>query len=192
MNKRWMLWGGVLAALLLAVPARAELPKDLDELKERHEEMGKTPEGLCKLWFDACYVYMNEETRDAGREMVQYLTIPLKEDPNWDTNRSNEYFIRALKEKTYIMRSYAKGTSPENQYQMDPQDYELAITRVNMNPPGLEQRGIQVYLDSSGADIDRPVYLKKSKQSGLWYMSAHTNVYTDIRPPKDPDKEEFE
>lgn len=192
MSKRWLTWGGMLAALLLAVPARAELPKDMDELKARHEEVGKDPKEFCKLWMDACYVYMDEETRDAGREMIQYLTIPLKDDPNWDADQSNQYFVRALKDKQYIMYSYAKGTSPENQYKCDPQNYELAVTRVNMNPAGVETRGIQVYLDSSGADTDRPVYLKKSTKSGLYYMNVHLNVYTDIRPPKDPDKEEFE
>lgn len=179
-------------ALLAALPARAELPTDLDDLKERHEEMGKTPEGLSKLWFDACYVYMNEDTRAEGRKMVQYLTIPLKDEDTWDQSQSQHYFVRALVERPYIMWSYAKGTSPENQYQMDPDAYELNITRVNMDPPGREQRGIQVYLKSSGADIERPIYLKQSTKTGLWYMSAHTNVYTDIRPPKDPDKEEFE
>ncbi len=158
MKTRLALLAGMLAAVAIG-PVRAELPKNLEELQKLHEEAGKTPEGLSKLWFDACFVYMNEETRDEGRKMVQYLTIPLKDDPAWDTNQSNQYFIRALREKQYIMRSYAKGTTPENQYQMDPQKYELNVERVNLNPPGLKDRGIQVYLRSSGADMPRPVYL---------------------------------
>lgn len=188
MRTRWS--GPLLGALLLAlaVPARAELPKTLEELKERHAELGKTPEGALGCWFDAVYVYMNEETRDIGRQMIQFLTIPYMEQPEWDRDQNNQYFLRALTEQAYIMRSYAKGTSPENQYQMDPNNYELNIVRVNPNHP----KALQVYLRSSGADTPRPVYMKKSTRSELWYVFDHANTYTGIRPPKDPNKEEFE
>ena len=182
---------GLLHVLGAAAPVKAELPADLEDLKTRHGEEGKTPEGLCKLWFDACFVYMNEDTRDEGRKMIQYLTIPLKKTDNWDETRDQHYFVRALTEQQHIIRSYAKGTSPDNQYQMDPQDYELNVLRINWDPPGKAQRGIQVYLKSSGADTPRPVYLKQSTATNLWYMNAHTNVYTGIRPPKNPDDEEF-
>ncbi|MCC7493408.1 MAG: hypothetical protein IT204_13720 [Fimbriimonadaceae bacterium] len=177
--------------LLTALPGQAALPKTLEELQEQHKEAGKTPEGLSKLWFDACFVYINEETRDEGRKMIQWLTIPLKDEPGWDRSQGQTYFVRALKEQQYIIRSYAKGAKPDNNYQMDPENYELNIEKVNLNPPGVEGRGIQVYLRSGGADTPRPVYLMKSKQSGLWYMNLHTNVYTGIRPPVDPNKETF-
>lgn len=190
MNKLGLTLG--VLALLVAWPARAELPKDLDECKSRQAELGKTPEGAAKVWFDACYVYMNEDTRDEGRKMLQYLTIPFKDNPNWDKDRSQEYFLRALLKDQYIMRSYAKGTSPENQYKMDPNDYELNVERVNLNPPGRESRGIQVYVKSSGADMPRPLYFKQSTSTKLWYMNAHTNVYTGIRPPKEGNQEEFD
>jgi hypothetical protein len=44
---------------------------------------------------------------------------------------------------------------------------------------------------SGGADNARPVYLKQSEQSGLWYVNDWSNLYVDIRPPVDPAKEVY-
>jgi hypothetical protein len=52
-------------------------------------------------------------------------------------------------------------------------------------------RGTQVYLRSSGADNPRTIYMKRSDQSGLWYVYSFDNVYVDVRKPVDPTKETF-
>lgn len=190
--RRWHLWGVIgLLAVGFAAPCRAALPKDMDELKARHEELGKTPEGATKLWLDACFVYMNEETRKLGREMLTYLTIPFKTDADWEKRPSNRVLVERLTkpEFAHIWRSYAKGTSPDNQYKMDPNDWELNHVR-NFQHEG-DTRGIQCYIKSSGADTDRPVYLKKSTTSELYYMNLYVNVCPGIRAPKDPNQEEF-
>ena len=165
--------------------ARAELPKTLDEMKVRHAEQGKTPEGATKLWLDACFVYMNPDTRDEGRKMIAWLTYPFHRDnlDDWDTKPAGRLLASRLQAKEYqhIFRSYAKGTSPDNQYKMDPNNWELNHVR-NFQHPG-DARGIQCYLDSTGADADRPAYLKQAKD-GLWYMNIYANLISDIRPPK--------
>ncbi len=176
---------------LVALPATAELPATLDELKALHAEQGTTPEGALKLWFDACFVYMNEETREAGAAMLQYLTIPYMDEPEWFKLNSARTFVERLLDpaKQHIFRSYAKGTAPDNGYAMDPNDWELDHIRNNQREG--DDRGIQCYVRSSGADTPRPVYLKQSTRTELWFVNVHANVYTDIRPPVDPNRETF-
>ena len=53
----------VVLGLLVAMPALAELPKTLDEMKTVHEQAGLEPQGAVKCFLDACFVYMNPETR---------------------------------------------------------------------------------------------------------------------------------
>jgi hypothetical protein len=180
---------GTIVPLGWAPAAFAALPVSLDDFKAQHAELAKTPEGAAKCLFDAVYVYMNEETRDAGREMIQYVIIEFKDEPKWDSLPTSRIFVERMKDPAYhhIFRSYAKGTSPENGYAMDPNDYELNVERANPN----HDKGFQLYLRSSGADIARPIYLKQSTTTQLWYILDHKNIYTGIRPPKDPNKEEF-
>ncbi|MBI5835454.1 MAG: hypothetical protein HZB16_24390 [Armatimonadetes bacterium] len=182
----------ILLALALvgaAATARAELPKNLDEFQKLHSETAKTPEIASKLFLDAICVYMDEKTRDEGRKMIQYMIIEYKDKPNWDTTPDARIFVERLKDpgKQHIFRSYAKGTSPDNAYKMDPNKYELNIEKSNPN----HQKAYQVYWKSSGADMSRPVYCKQSTKTELWYIYDHRNIYTDIRPPRDPNAEEF-
>lgn len=185
-----------LSKLLLAVvlgclvaPARADLPKMFDDFQKLHTETAKTPEIASKLFLDAIHVYMNTETRDEGRKMIQYMIIEYKDKPSWDTTPDALLFAGRLKDpgKQHIFRSYAKGTSPENGYVMDPNKYELNIEKSNPK----HEKAYQVYWKSSGADMSRPVYCKQSTRTELWYIYDHRNIYTDIRPPKDPNAEEF-
>eukprot|EP01080_Neovahlkampfia_damariscottae_P001997 gene1997-1504_t len=161
------------------------------EIIDYHAKVGTTPEGALKCWFDAIFLYIDIKTRDEGRKALQNLTIPFKPDTDWDKKPSNGTFKGVLQGKTtYIFNSYAKGTSPENQYSMDKSNYELNVEKSHEDKYG--KRGWAVFLRSSGADSSRPVYLKKSSKTGLYYPDTISNVYLGIRKPVDPDVETFE
>lgn len=164
--------------------------QSMDEMKSLHEQHGSDPAKALKLWFDALFLYLDESTRNLGREAMQYLMIPYKKQPKWDTAPSNWTFTSRLKDAKHhhIFRSYAVGTSPENAYSMDPNNWELNVEDSKEDPHG---RGWNVLLRSSGADNARPVYMKKSTKTGLYYINIHGNIYVGVRPPKDPDEEEF-
>jgi hypothetical protein len=163
----------------------------LEVWKQRHAEDGKTPEGAIKLWFDALYLSLDPATRQLGRDLLQYLTIPLKDDDQWHRRPSNQTFVARLDDPRYhhIFRSYAEGATPENGYSHDPTSYTLQIKGSERDQYG---RGWKILLVSSGADNPRPVYLKQSTTSDLWYVSSYANVYVGIRSPKPADAEEFE
>lgn len=163
---------------------------DLETWKARHEACGADPVATLKLWFEAVFLYQQSSQRELGRQLLQYLTIPFKPDPGWDRKPSNGTFVERLKNARHqhIFRSYAQGSRPENGYQLDPTDWQLAVERSGEDPHG---RGWTVALRSSGADSARPVYLKQSSKTGLYFVDKHANVYVGIRPPQDPDAETF-
>lgn len=179
---RWVV-ATVVLGLVAGLPAQAQLPQTLDEMKAQHVLLGVQPEGAVKSFIDACFVYANPETRDQGREMLQYLAIPLKSDANWDSSPGNRLFAERLTDERYahVWRSYAVGATPENGYQMDPSNWELNFERIHRHDD--DDRGLQVYLRSGGADTSRVVYVKQSTTTGLWYLNIWHTLFVDIRPP---------
>lgn len=92
---------------------------------DRYHKEATTPQVALHLWFEACFMYMDPSTRDEGRIAIQKLTIPLMETEHWDRkNGPWSYFVKALVEDQFIIRSYAKGTNPDNAYAMDPTNFE--------------------------------------------------------------------
>jgi hypothetical protein len=171
--------------------AAPKLAATLDEMKQQHVLLGTEPQGAVKCFMDAVFVYMNEETRDQGREMLQYLAMPLMSDTNWDRLPGNRLFVERMVNPQFhhIWRSYAKGTSPDNGYQMDPNNWELNFERTHRHDD--DDRGLQVYLRSSGADNPRVVYVKQSTTSGLWYLNIWHTLFVGVKPPVDPTQEVF-
>ena len=178
--KRWIICMVVLG-MLAGLPAWAALPQTMEEMTALHQQLGQTPEGAVKCFLDACFVYMNPETRAAGREMIQFLAIPLKSNPDWETGEA--LFVARMTDPAYahVWRSYAAGTTPENGYLMDPDNWELNFERTHREEG--DDRGTQVYLRSSGADNPRVVYVKQSTTTGLWYLNIWNTLFVDIRPP---------
>lgn len=190
---RWSRWTAAvvgLAALWTAAPAHAELPDTLDEFKEYHAEIATTPEGAAKALLDAMFVYRDEDTRDEGRKMVAYIWIQYKDDNTWDKKPSNHTMVNRILEKPEILNGYANGTTPENGYEMDPNDYEITIDKKDKAPEG--DLGLRLYLHHNGADSGKPIYFKQSTKSELWYVASLSSLYSGVRPPVDPDKEVFE
>lgn len=168
----------VLSALFLAVggEAWAALPRDYQEFKARYQKEGRTPEGAVKLYFEAVFCYINEATRAEGSKMVRYA---LHYDRPIEQSRNLATFAERLRdpERQHIFRSFAAGTSPENDYRMSPDNFNLVVTRKTQ-----EQGYLRLFLRSSGADSPRPVWVKEF--DGLWYTINNSSTYLEVRPPK--------
>lgn len=177
--------------MVLGGPVVAEEGQHADPLIAAHVEKGATPEGALELWFDAVLLYLDEESRDQAREAIEYLTIRFKDEPKWDGQPSNRIFVERLRDPAYshIFRSYAVGTNPENAYSIGPAGFDLNVEESAEDKYG---RGWRILLRSSGADASRPVYMKRSTSTGLWYVSEFANVYVGIRPPHVQGEERFE
>lgn len=162
----------------------------IETWKGRHAEEGQEPAGALRLWFEACLAFGDEARREIARQAIGYLTIPLKKDAQWDRRPSNLTFVERLERPAHhhIWRSYAAGSSPEDGYQIDPSSFELDVVRDEKDSHG---RGWVVAVRSSGADSPRSIYLRQSTKTGLWFVNSFSTAYVGVRPPKDPEAEEF-
>ncbi len=174
MRLRWL---GLLSlvALLQAGPALAKLPATVEEFKTRLAEEGKHPEKFVHLWFEAIYVYGDEDeaVRERGRAMLD-LVMP---NEAWE---KDDKFTLTLAKQPYLYRSYAKGATPENDYRMDPDDFALEFVRSATGEPLRE--GL-LYLRCGGADHPRPFSIKADQTTGLYRMAEFSSLCVGVKKP---------
>ncbi len=152
------------------------LPATYAEWKMRADRLMKSPTGAVRAYFDGVYVYMNPATRVEGQKMLRYI---LREDADWDTKSSYNTFVSRMKDPNYhyIFRSFAQGSSPENNYKMNPDYYDLYVIKTTK-----ESDHSKVYIRSSGSTTDRAVWVKQFPD-GNWHVVNNANVYGNIKPP---------
>jgi hypothetical protein len=163
--------------LCLASTAFAILPQDYQEFKSRYQTEGRTAEGALKLHFEAIFSYINPQTRAEAGKMLRYsmhLPMPLEKSTH------NALFISRMKDPRYnfVFRSFAKGTSPENNYRMSEDNFSLQIQSRFSSDGYLKLR-----LRSSGADNERIVWLRQY-DDGLWYVENNNDLFFQVRPPQ--------
>ena len=166
--------------LVLAVSAcaSAELPKTYREFKDKYQTEAKTYEGAVKMYFEAVFAYMNEDTRTEGGKMLRYA---LRSETPIDRSQYYSTFAERLKNPDYqhIFRSFAAGSSPENDYAMNPEDFELMFEGA----PVRESTYLRVPLRSSGADSLRYLWVKEF-DGGLWFVINNAASYVEVKPMK--------
>ena len=164
--------------LALGVQAQAALPKTYKEFKARYQTEAKTYKGAVKLYFEAVFAYINEETRTEGGKMLRYS---LRSETPIDRSQYYSTFAERLKSPAYqhIFRSFAAGSSPENNYTMNPDDFELIFA----GQPQRESTYLRVPLRSSGADSLRFVWVKEF-DDGLWFVINNASTYAEVKPMK--------
>ena len=150
------------------------LPQNVDELRELADL--SDPFNTAALAVAAFNVY--EKDPDTAVEMVNFL-----KGPSPLSNYDLQFIRDRIRYKGYVIRSYFKGTSPENDYTIGEAPYEI---QVSDNPYSYTNEGYAVlYLHSSGSDNDRPITLRR-KGDGQWLLWEHTFL-SDIRQPKSQD-----
>lgn len=150
------------------------LPKNVAQLKPLADACFSSPFRMAAL---SVAVMMNYEAdKDATVEMINYLRGPRPLSP-FDIQ-----FLRdRLGGKTYVVRSYFKGTSVENDYTIPPAPFAI---EVSDNPYSYQNEDYAtLYLHSSGADNPRPVTLRLKPSTGQWFLWEHTFL-ADIRQPQ--------
>lgn len=163
--------------LALAAPAAAELPRSVEAFKERIAAEATDPKAAAKLWFDAVFVYLTVD-KEIGAEMITLMC----KDKDW--KRSSRYLLKTLEEAPYVFRSYAVGARPENDYAMDPEKYELKVTRESDKPFADKEPGAyhKLFIVSSGASSPRPMTFQRNAR-GEYKAYEMGAIYTMVRAP---------
>ena len=150
-----------------------KLPKNIDELKLMAQDCFESPFKMAALSVAVFCNYENDV--DSTIEMLNYIKGPRELSP-YDIQ-----FIRVrLKGMGHVVRSYIKGSSPDNDYAISA-PYEI---EVEDNPYSYNNEGYAtLYLKSSGADSPRPVTLRFKPSTNQWFLWEHTFL-SSIRMPK--------
>ena len=130
-----------------------------------------------------------QENKDEGWEVLSELTLPLRDDPIWRKKDAHHYFLKKLNDPSAnCFKSIIAGTAPENGYAFNYDELAVEVTRE----AGEDSNGHKYFILSSGADTPRPIHLKKSNKTDLWYINAYSSIYVDVQPSIDLDAERFE
>lgn len=158
-----------------AKPDEVVQPVDINDFVQKYTSTSK-PEDIVKLFLDSIQTYLDPTQKEKGIAMIAVL---INQD-GWDKASGGLSFFRdKLKNMPYIFRSYAKGATPENNYQMDPKNYEIEITKSEK----VDDKTQKVFVKSSGADSARPITLVKDTKANVWIVHEFSSIYVDVRKP---------
>ena len=157
----------------------SKIPETLDELKALPEADLKDPFGVVAIVILA----MNNYNKDLDKtvEMMNFLKGP---SPLMGQELSR--MKDQLAGKDYLMRSYFEGTNPENNY-TPAQPYKITVFD-HPNSYDNEKDGgyVTLWVESSGADSERQVRLRKKQSTGEFFL-VEEYLTPGIRIPKEAD-----
>lgn len=147
-----------------------DLPESTDPVWVIHE------------WLKGILVYLSGDA--SGAELNSAMME--EPDPTFAT-----YHMTVNAEKSYIWRSYVKGTSPANKYEVpDPTNFEIETRIQDIDQPTPESTSVRIFVHSSGADSDRPIKLKKDSR-GQWRVYEYSSLCVGVRKPASEADGEF-
>lgn len=154
----------------------SRVPSSLQEFKTLPEASLDTPFKSVALMMLACLIFENNQ--DLFFEILDFLN-----GPDSVTGFSKQFYSERLKGKTYIVKSFFKGSNPGNNYTPT-----LPLTiDVFENPYSYpEDNWAMMLVESSGADSLRQVKLRKKPSTGQWFI-VEALCLGDIRMPTSED-----
>jgi hypothetical protein len=88
--------------------------------------------------------------------------------------RSAKYFVGQFKQDKNIARSYVGGT-PKNGYKYVGANLVMIVTKRQEHG-----KGLKIFIDSGGKDMDTPVQVQKNKD-GQWKLTEYSSICTGVR-----------
>ena len=160
----------------MSVITMDRLPKTLGECKAIPQATLKNPEEVAALTVAVLALY--PENPAETEKMLDFLRGPRP------LNGMDKQFIKdRFRGKTYLMRSYFVGSTPENNY-TPTLPYRVSVSE-NANSRS-EDGYLTLYVACSGADSPRPLKLRNKPSTGEWFLWEQ-QLLTGIRIPKAED-----
>jgi hypothetical protein len=171
----------MIVALLVVIVgiAHAELPKTLEEFQARVVAEASDPQKAVKLFFDGIFIYLSGE-KDLGKLCI----MEMSRYKEWNESQ-HRMLMERMRTQPYIYRSYAEGATPQNKYEMNPQDYKLVFSgEPNMKPFDDKPQGdyCKLFVKSGGADSPRPITLQRNS-AGQYKVYDFSSINLGVRPP---------
>lgn len=153
-----------------------EVPINVAQLQSLPEAKLDTPYKAAALALLALYNF--EKDPNAAFEMLDFLN-----GPDEVSVYTKQFIKERLQGKQYKVSSFFKGATVENGYTPT---MPLTIT-VSSNPYSFDNENwATMYVQSSGADSQRPIKLRKKPSTGQWFVNE-IQCLSDIRIPAQDD-----
>lgn len=148
------------------------LPTTLEELKAMPEASLNDEYTVAAL---AVAVLCNyEKDPEETCRMMDFL-----DGPKEMTNADKQFLKDRLDGRSYVMRSYFKGATPENNYTAS----TPYTVEVGQNTHSRDEKGyVKLFIQSSGADSPRPITLREKESTEQWFVWKNS-LTTDVRKP---------
>ncbi len=168
------------------------IPTNIDDFLQIRDTIAKTPEGGAAIMILALLVYAENE--DLGK---QCLTIAISLDlletgsyyKGYQLRKSNMSLIRSqIKKESHIPKSYIKGSTPENGYNI-PEGNLMLNFFITKYSGDMGNDLFKVFVECSGAS-SRPVTLKVNDK-GLWKAYEWSSLIVGVRAPKSNKKDDL-
>ncbi|MDO4787908.1 MAG: hypothetical protein Q4A19_01975 [Johnsonella sp.] len=138
-----------------------KLPETMEEFMKSPYAGLEKPEYTAALFIAAMSQY--EANPELALEMLRYL-----KGPGGLSVYEKQFIADRLRGKAYVVRSYFKGSSPENDY-TPLLPYTVEITE---NPYSYDQKDhAKFFMRSSGADSPRPIQLRLKPSASQWFLT---------------------
>lgn len=158
-----------------------------DTLPATFEEFKALPEAKLTDYFESAalavvMLQLCATNREEGLKALEFLNGP-DAVSGQDRQFINDQF---MDNRSYIPRSYFKGSNPENNYTPD-QPYVVEIIENAYSKEEFEKGYLTLYCESSGADSERVIKLRNKKSTGEWFVTDFRGLLSGIRIPKEQD-----
>lgn len=171
-----------------------QLPQSAEGFIALRDQIAHTPQGGAAMMIVALLTYAEDE--ELGRQCAAIavdrgrLQQGIKGYQGWQlSNRDLQLIETQIGSKTYIPRSYIKGTTPKNGYQLPSSPYQIDF------PGGLGSEDPRsgrhkLFVLCSGASSPRPITLKRNDK-GIWKAAEWSSLIVGVREPATGDEDDL-
>jgi hypothetical protein len=96
----------------------------------------------------------------------------------FDLGNSADFSLKQVDGKNYIPRSYIKGATVNNGYEIGQPPYKIEIERTADAGDGM----VKVFVRTSGADTARPITMRKN-DAGVWKGFEYSSIFVSVKQP---------
>ena len=144
-------------------------------------EQSTDPHWVFKHWLQGMLRYQAGQQDAGGAQMLSVM----KDEDLYALQR----YSALNEDRAYIFRSYVKGTTVDDAYACDPEDFE---TDTYLRPePGPEDTSCTLWVKTTGGNSDRPLKMERDDR-GQWRITELTSICVGLsRVPADPNEGDF-
>lgn len=162
------------------------IPKSVDEFIALRDEIAKTPEGGASMFVIALLIFSQDEALG-----LQCLVLAADMNRLVTGNTYKGYSLMKqdmdliysqLGKQKYIPKTYFKGATPDNNYQIPSENLVLEFSSNQYS--GDKSKGtFKVFVFGTGADSPRPITTKMNDK-GIWKAAEWSSVIVGVKQQK--------